>query len=304
MVDIMDTIDPGTRSEVARPLPPRLEVTPGFQDGAAEFDSLPSKLSVRDLDFFYGKQQALYRQPPGDQGAPGHRHHRPVGLRQIDAPALLQPHLRALPRPEGDRRGRPRRREHPRPGHRPAQPAPARRDDLPETQPVPDDRVRQHRLRAAHAFQALQVGALRAGRGRAQARRPLGRGQEQAERTRPRPVGRSAAAALHRPGDRRRARAHPHGRALLGDRPCGHRQDRGARPGAQVVVHDRPRHPQHAAGGPRVRLHRLLLRGQDHRVRVDHPDLREPRPRSRPRSTSPAGSASEGLSCRHSCNAR
>ncbi|MGD0998465.1 MAG: phosphate ABC transporter ATP-binding protein PstB [Thermoleophilia bacterium] len=60
MVDIMDTIDPGTRSEVARPLPPRLEVTPGFQDGAAEFDSLPSKLSVRDLDFFYGKQQALY----------------------------------------------------------------------------------------------------------------------------------------------------------------------------------------------------------------------------------------------------
>jgi phosphate transport system ATP-binding protein len=60
MVDIMDTIDPGTRSGVARPLPPRLEVTPGFQDGAAEFDSLPSKLSVRDLDFFYGKQQALY----------------------------------------------------------------------------------------------------------------------------------------------------------------------------------------------------------------------------------------------------
>jgi len=62
MVDIMDTTDPGAPPPVARPLPPRLEVTPssGAHEPAAEFSSLPSKLAVRDLDFFYGKSQALF----------------------------------------------------------------------------------------------------------------------------------------------------------------------------------------------------------------------------------------------------
>ena len=97
---------------------------------------------------------------------------------------------------------------------------------------------------------------------------------------------------------------------ILMDEPCSAldpmatAQDRGARPGAQVVVHDRHRHPQHAAGGARVRLHRLLLRGPDHRVRGHHSDLREPRRRNRPKSTSPAASASEGRPWRHSCSAR
>ena len=60
MVDIMDTTDPGAPPAVSRPLPPRLEVTPGPRDAVADFDTMPSKLSVRNLDFFYGKQQALY----------------------------------------------------------------------------------------------------------------------------------------------------------------------------------------------------------------------------------------------------
>jgi phosphate transport system ATP-binding protein len=60
MVDIMDTTDPGAPPAVSRPLPPRLEVTPGSRDAVADFDTMPSKLSVRNLDFFYGKQQALY----------------------------------------------------------------------------------------------------------------------------------------------------------------------------------------------------------------------------------------------------
>ena len=107
----------GTRCAAvrSRPLPPRLEVsTPGAGHEAADFDTLSSKLSVRDLDFFYGKEQALFDNRPRDQGAPRHRDHRPVGLRQVDAPALLQPHLRAVPRPEGGRRDHARRREHPR----------------------------------------------------------------------------------------------------------------------------------------------------------------------------------------------
>ncbi len=61
MVDIMDTTEPGAPPPVARPLPPRLEVTPASgSQPAAELSSLPSKLAVRDLDFFYGKNQALF----------------------------------------------------------------------------------------------------------------------------------------------------------------------------------------------------------------------------------------------------
>jgi phosphate transport system ATP-binding protein len=61
MVDIMDTTEPGAPPPVARPLPPRLEVTPssGGQP-TADFSALPSKLAVRNLDFFYGKNQALF----------------------------------------------------------------------------------------------------------------------------------------------------------------------------------------------------------------------------------------------------
>jgi len=70
MVDIMDRTEPGrppatdlrtaAASElpaVAQPLPPRLEVT---RPPAEDFASLPSKLSVRRLDFFYGREQALF----------------------------------------------------------------------------------------------------------------------------------------------------------------------------------------------------------------------------------------------------
>jgi phosphate transport system ATP-binding protein len=65
MVDIMETIQPGTApatgpADAPRPTPPRLEVTSGGREAAAEFDKLPSKLTVRNLDFFYGKSQALF----------------------------------------------------------------------------------------------------------------------------------------------------------------------------------------------------------------------------------------------------
>ena len=61
MVELMDTTEPGAAAPVARPLPPRLEVnTAGGGQEATEFDRLPSKLSVRNLDFFYGKAQALF----------------------------------------------------------------------------------------------------------------------------------------------------------------------------------------------------------------------------------------------------
>ena len=51
----------------------------------------------------------------------------------------------------------------------------------------------------------------------------------------------------------RRQRLDPHGRALLDARPHLHRQDRGPHRRPQTAVLDRDRHPQHAAGRPRVR---------------------------------------------------
>ncbi len=148
------------------------------------------------------------------------------------------------------------------------EPAPSRRDDLPEAQPVPDDRLRQHRLRLAHAFPPEQVGAVRARRRRAQAGGALGRGQAQARRAGPGAVGRPAAAALHRSRHRGRAGGDPHGRALLGDRPRRppprSRSSCSSSSRSYTIVH---RHAQHAAGGARLRLHGLLLRGAHRRVR-------------------------------------
>ena len=59
---------------------------------------------------------------------------------------------------------------------------------------------------------------------------------------------------------RGRARRHPHGRAVLGARPDLDRQDRGPDARAQGGVLDRHRHPQHAAGRPRLRHDGVLHR--------------------------------------------
>ena len=75
---------------------------------------------------------------------------RPVRLREVDVPAVAQPHARGDP-------GRPRRGQgrHRRPGplrrrRRPGRRAPADRHGLPAAQPVPDDvDLRQRRRRAA-----------------------------------------------------------------------------------------------------------------------------------------------------------
>jgi phosphate transport system ATP-binding protein len=41
-------------------IPPRLEVAESRRGGDEDFDSLPTEIAVRDLDFFYGKEQALF----------------------------------------------------------------------------------------------------------------------------------------------------------------------------------------------------------------------------------------------------
>jgi phosphate transport system ATP-binding protein len=48
------------RPEPATIVPPRLEVAEDRRGAGEDFASLPSEISVRDLDFFYGKEQALF----------------------------------------------------------------------------------------------------------------------------------------------------------------------------------------------------------------------------------------------------
>ena len=58
--------------------------------------------------------------------------------------------------------------------------------------------------------------------------------------------------------------------------PVGDGEDRGAHGEPQGQLHDRHRDAQHAAGGAGQRLHRVLLRGPHRRVRSDDADLLEP----------------------------
>ncbi len=81
----------------------------------------------------------------------------------------------------------------------------------------------------------------------------VGRGQGSPARQRARPLRRPAAAAVHRARDRGRARRAAARRAGLGARPDRDGVDRGADARAQEPLHDRDRHPQHAAGGARRR---------------------------------------------------
>ncbi len=73
-------------------------------------------------------------------------------------------------------------------------------------------------------------------------------------------VGWSAAAPVHRPRDRRRARGDSHGRTLFGARPDRDGSHRGADARDQRALHDRHRDAQHAAGCSRERSHRFLHR--------------------------------------------
>ena len=73
------------------------------------------KMTARDVNVFYGDKQALFDVDLDIPRDAGHRPDRPVRLRQVDLPALPQPHERhhrQLPR---DRRDRARRQRHLRP---------------------------------------------------------------------------------------------------------------------------------------------------------------------------------------------
>ena len=65
---------------------------------ASERESTGVKFEVQHLDFYYGAAQALKDVNLTLAGPPHHRIHRSVGLRQVDAAAGIQPHVRAVSR--------------------------------------------------------------------------------------------------------------------------------------------------------------------------------------------------------------
>ena len=190
-----------------------------------------------------------------------------------------------IPGARGPRRAPLPRRGPLRAERRPGPGPQADRHGLPEAEPVPEVDLRQRRLRSAcprSCKDDLDETVERALRRRG----ALGRGQGPARRQRLRPVRRPAAAALHRPLHRGRARRDPDGRALLGAGPDLDRQDRGPDDRAEGGVLDRHRHAQHAAGGASLRPHRLPdgrarrdraePLGPAGRVRRDREDLHQP----------------------------
>ena len=110
----------------------------------------------------------------------------------------------------------------------------ADRDGVPEAEPVPQVDLREHRLRPQDRRVQGQHG--RARRGVASPGSPVGRGQGQAQGVGPRALWRTAAAPVHRPGDRDPSGRDPDGRAVLGARPDRHAADRGPDAGAPVAT--------------------------------------------------------------------
>ena len=175
-------------------------------------------MSVRDTSVFYGSFRAVTGVTLDFGHARDHRPHRPVRMRQVDAPPIPQPHERPHPGREGRGRDRLPGRGHLRTRRRRDRGAPSRRHGLPEAQPVSQVRLRQHRLRPArHRDEGREHGRPR--RVDAHPCGAVGRGQGQAQAVRLRALGRPAAAAVHRADHRGRAGRHPHGRAVLRTRP-------------------------------------------------------------------------------------
>ena len=112
---------------------------------------------------------------------------------------------------------------------RPGRGAAQGRHGVPAAQPVPDDVDLRQRARRQAAQRPAHEEGRRRRRRRAVAaqRQPVGGGQGPPRQARLRSVRRPAAAAVHRPRDRRRARGAADGRAVLGARPDLDAGDRG-----------------------------------------------------------------------------
>ena len=193
--------------------------------------------NMQDIKIAAAERAGLLRRQPRHQGR-GRRHrrqdrhrlHRPLGLRQVDLPALPQPD-------ERHDRHRPRRGRHParRRGHL-RQRASTRCSCAPRSAWCSRSRTRSRSRStttwptapASTAWPATRPSWTRSSR-RALRRAALwNEVKDRLQAPGHRPVGRPAAAPVHRPRRRDRARGAADGRAVLGARPDRHRPGRGA----------------------------------------------------------------------------
>jgi hypothetical protein len=189
-------------------------------------------VSSRTKSRFGAQGAGLLRRHPRHQGCgcrhrgqDRHRLHRPVGLRQVDLPALPQPderHHRHLPGRGATSSSTARTSTTPRSTRCSCAPRSAWCSRSPT-------RSRSRSTTTSPTARASTAGHQQ-GRSRRDRRKALrrggalGRGQGPPRRARHRPVRRPAAAPVHRPRHRDRARGAADGRALLGARPDRHRQ--------------------------------------------------------------------------------
>ena len=186
-----------------------------------------------------------------------HRADRPVGLRQVDVHPLPEPDER--PDPDRPRRGPgrlPRRRTSTTPRIDPVQVR--KRIGMVFQKPNPFPKSIYDNIAFGPRVVGMKGDMDEIVESRPAPRGAVGRGQGPPEDERVRHVRRPAAAPVHRPRARHRARRAADGRAVLGAGPDLHRAHRGPDDGAQAELLDRHRHPQHAAGGARVGQDRVL----------------------------------------------
>ena len=203
-------------------------------EDAAEKPASPAsahknKITVRGLNFYYGENRALKDSHSAPLRGPGHRLHRPVRLRQVDASARAQPDVRPLSQASGPRAK----------SCSTARTSSIQRLDLnllrsrvgmvfqkptPFPMTIYDNiafGIRLYEKLPKSEMDARVELAL-------QAVGAVGRGQGQAERERPQSLGRTAAAALHRPHRGDQPGSDPVRRAGVGARSDLDRQDRRA----------------------------------------------------------------------------
>ena len=184
--------------------------------------------------------------------------HRPLRLWKDHAASQHEPDERSHPGSRGGRQDHLPRAGSVRRRRRCGRGAPPHRDGVSAAQSVPEVDLRQRRVRPADSRDEG-----RPQRPRREGPTPcgaVGRGQGPPQAQRAVALRRAAAAALHRAGSGDRAGRDPDGRAGVCARPGGDARHRGAGRRAQERLHDRDRHPQHAAGRPRRRHDRLLQR--------------------------------------------
>ena len=120
----------------------------------------------------------------------------------------------------------------------------------------------------------------------------VGRGQGPAERAGRRTCPAASSSACASP-----ARWRPTRRCMLFDEPTSALDPIATASIEELITElknegdDPHRHPQHAAGGARLRLHRVHVPGRADRVRRHRRDLHQARSARKPRTTSPAASA-------------